>query len=92
MQAEIVRLLERIRDRQVIVSTLAAALLESAATRRGKDDGWVVINSVEREPLLALKREAKNGAPGGNRTPDPRLRSGSEESVTDSSQVPPNDT
>jgi len=33
----------------------------------------------------------KIGAPGGNRTPDPRLRSGSEESVTDPSQVPPSD-
>ena len=32
-----------------------------------------------------------SGAPGGNRTPDPRLRSGSEEPVNDSYQVPPND-
>src|SRR5262252_7892042 len=46
MQAGIVRLLERIVDRQASASMLAAAFLESAATRWGKDDGWVVMKSV----------------------------------------------
>ena len=63
---------------------------EGSLTQNGRT-GTITVTIGRLNAETVLEGREKIGAPGGNRTPDPRLRSGSEEPVTDSYQVPPSD-